>query len=103
MEPAAPDPGLPAPTIKEARRVSGAFALQVRWVRTGSHLVTEIEYRRDEPAAIVGLPNAHIPDRDGLCFQGFVHIDGQAAVILREAGFAGVLCRAQGSIEADFR
>ena len=63
-------------------------------------LVTEIEDRRGEPAAIVGLPNAHIPDRDGMCLQSFVHVYGQAGIILREAGFAGVLCCSQRRIEA---
>ena len=62
--------------------------------------VREIEYCRGESAAIVCLPNAHIPDRNGLCFQSFVDVYGQAAVILREGGFAGVLCCSQGSIVA---
>ena len=45
-----------------------------------------------------GLPNAQIPDRNGMSFVALVHVGVQAGIILGERGFAGVLCRSQGSI-----
>src|SRR5581483_11375523 len=78
--------------------VAGAFALQVGGVGTRRHFVTETKYCRGEPAAVVCLPDAHIPERNGLCSQRFVQVYGQAGVVLRETGLPGALRRSQRSI-----